>query len=169
MTTDMSNKFFIPNIKLVGYGRSQSYQICCLKCGKLEFNMSTVRSHTDLFCDGHYDDKLIMPENESSINFIGNIIGWEVKSATIFKRRSFYNYRKVYERDRYTCQYCGYNLKEATEFRPLHIDHIIPWTASGSNSMNNLVVSCASCNLRASNKWFQNFQEKKRFLLEKKA
>ena len=102
----MEKYFYIPNIKLIGYGRCQTYQISCLKCGKLTFSL-----------------------------------------------------------DKYTCQYCGYNLEEYTEFRALHIDHIKPWSAGGSNKMNNLSVSCSKCNLTLSDKWFNTFEEKKAYLL----
>lgn len=161
------NRFFIPDIKLIGYGRSQTYQVCCLKCGKLEFNISTKKTHTDLFCEKCYNFDLITEKNISSYNYVGNIIGWEIKSASEFVKRSHYNYKKIYKRDEYTCQYCEYNLRNATEFRPLHIDHIKPWSASGSNKMDNLCVSCSKCNLHASDKWFQSFWEKKMFILGK--
>ena len=48
----------------------------------------------------------------------------------------------VYERDDFTCQYCGLhaNVDE------LQIDHIIPVSRGGTNDINSLVTSCAVCN-----------------------
>jgi len=164
----MEKYFYIPNIKLIGYGRCQTYQISCLKCGKLTFSLDKLRSVDELFCeDCDPDEKYIKERNISSENYVGNIIGIIIKSTTdsTLKKRSFYNYKKVYKRDKYTCQYCGYNLEEYTEFRALHIDHIKPWSAGGSNKMNNLSVSCSKCNLTLSDKWFNTFEEKKAYLL----
>lgn len=50
---------------------------------------------------------------------------------------------KVFERDNYTCQYCGAKPPEAI----LHIDHIVPWSKGGTNDMSNLITACSLCNL----------------------
>lgn len=162
--------YFIPDIYLVGYGRHQTYQICCLKCETGFFCHNTIKDHTDLFCENCQDYELDKyPEkNVSKINFIGNMVGWLVKIESIEKIRSFKNYKKCYIRDKYTCQYCGYNMKNSTKFLPLHIDHIKPWSCQGGNSLNNLVVSCQECNLIASDKWFTNFYEKKEHIIERR-
>lgn len=160
-------RFYIPFIKIVGYGRSQTYQLVCCKCKSLYFNLCKQRNIEDLFCDScSVDEELLKEENISNVNFLGIIIGWEVKRASEFKKRSFFNYQKVYKRDKYQCQYCGYSPKICNDFRPLHIDHLKPWTASGSNKMDNLVVACEKCNLHASDKWFDSFYEKKKFINE---
>jgi len=159
------SKFYIPFIKLVGYGRNQTYQIACCKCKELFFNMDVHRDLTDLFCEwctpgeGYLSD-----ENISTVNYLGNIIGWEIKCAHSEKRRSFYNYKKVYKRDKYQCQYCGYSPYLCNDFRALHVDHLKPWSAGGGNRMDNMVVACARCNQHASNKWFNSFYEKKTFV-----
>jgi len=48
--------------------------------------------------------------------------------------------RKVLDRDRHKCRYCGstYNL---------HVDHVKPRSRGGKDTMSNLVTACASCNL----------------------
>ena len=131
--------------------------------------MNQNRNLNDLFCDNCQDrddlESFLKDENLSTVNYVGNVIGWIVKCEADFKKRSFFNYKKVYKRDKYTCHYCGYNLENAEEFRPLHIDHVLPWSASGSNKMDNLVVSCSVCNLKASDKWFNSFNEKRSYVL----
>ncbi len=60
--------------------------------------------------------------------------------------------RAVIERDGYECQHCGRHVirAEAGSYQPnyLHIDHLTEWAAGGSHQLENLVVSCADCNLR---------------------
>jgi 5-methylcytosine-specific restriction endonuclease McrA len=160
-------RFFIPDIYLVGYGRSQMYQHCCLKCSREFFCLLENKDLCDLFCDACVpNEDLLKPSNVSSIRFVGNIVGWIIKSQGAGKKRIQGNYKKTYERDRYACQYCGYNLADAKKFFPLHIDHIRPWSSAGGNAMDNLVVACQPCNLAASDKWFTNFEEKKQFILD---
>jgi 5-methylcytosine-specific restriction endonuclease McrA len=84
---------------------------------------------------------------------------------------------KVYERDEYTCQHCGkvgefiyrFGIPRVVEnpdnviFRKLyyngsdvmafHIDHINPICNGGDNSIDNLQLLCASCNLSKGGKY----------------
>lgn len=124
--------FYIPLIKLIGYGKKQTFQCVCLKCRENYFNLERLKSFSDLFCSFCVPDKKCLNmQNIANTNYVGIIIGWEVKSSSDYKKRSFYNYKKVYIRDEYTCQYCNYNLRNCSEFRALHIDHIKPWSAGG--------------------------------------
>lgn len=50
---------------------------------------------------------------------------------------------RVLQRDKFRCRYCGAHGSE-TE---LHIDHIQPVSAGGTNDQLNLVTSCKACNL----------------------
>jgi 5-methylcytosine-specific restriction endonuclease McrA len=50
--------------------------------------------------------------------------------------------KNIYERDAYTCQYCGKTL--STE--KLNLDHVIPRSRGGKNTWDNLVCSCITCN-----------------------
>lgn len=52
----------------------------------------------------------------------------------------------VYRRDGRICQYCG------TSDGPFHIDHVIPRIKGGPDSIENLVVACASCNTKKGSK-----------------
>lgn len=161
--------YYIPDIFLVGYGRMQTYQNCCLKCNDPFFCMMEFKEIQDLFCERCSTDEGNLPErNISKINFVGNVVGWLAKIENPSKKRNTRNYSNCYKRDRYTCQYCGYNLENAKKFLPLHIDHIRPWSSSGGNGLTNLVVSCSECNLLVNDKWFNNFEEKKEFILFEK-
>jgi len=43
----------------------------------------------------------------------------------------------------YSCQYCGKSIKKEN----WHLDHIIPLSKNGKNIVDNLCVSCKTCNL----------------------
>jgi 5-methylcytosine-specific restriction endonuclease McrA len=49
--------------------------------------------------------------------------------------------RAVLARDGYRCQYCG-------STRHLTLDHVIPRSRGGPTSWDNVVTSCAPCNVR---------------------
>lgn len=49
------------------------------------------------------------------------------------------------------CWWCGCNLKKSGEGK-FHTDHVIPLIKGGSNGPENLVASCAHCNLSKNDK-----------------
>ena len=65
----------------------------------------------------------------------------------------------ILERDNHTCVYCG---NKATA-----VDHIIPQSVGGSDKHKNLVASCKLCNSIAHSNVFKNFEEKKRWILDR--
>lgn len=167
--------YLVPDIVLVGYGRQQMFQIKCLKCQKIFFeSITTTKDNRELFCEDcrfkYSDEKLnqyIKDSNKTDQYYIGNIVDWIVKSDTSTKR-SRYNYAKVYKRDGYVCQYCGYSPKKHEIFLPLHIDHIYPFVKGGTNKMENLVVACQQCNLLVKSKVFSSFEDKQIYILKEK-
>lgn len=52
--------------------------------------------------------------------------------------------KNIYERDKYTCQYCGTKPR----VKDLNIDHVVPRSKGGRNSWTNLVCSCIKCNTK---------------------
>ena len=53
--------------------------------------------------------------------------------------------RAVFARDGYSCQYCGAGSH-------LTMDHVVPRSRGGRSSWDNVVTSCAPCNLRKGNR-----------------
>lgn len=157
------NEWIIPDVVLVGYGRSQAIQIQCLSC-KLRYFPDDVYSPVCEDCiktdwKNELEDWRILGKP-----FTLNVVGWEQRVPTIGNRgRSRHNYNKIYKRDLYTCQYCGYQVVVG-ELIPLHIDHVIPFSYGGNYKMNNLVVACQHCNSFAADKLFDNFIYKKLFI-----
>lgn len=55
---------------------------------------------------------------------------------------------KIFQRDNYTCQYCG---RTKSDGAILQIDHIIPISKGGTNDESNLITCCQECNIGKSN------------------
>lgn len=57
---------------------------------------------------------------------------------------------QVLKRDNFRCCACGASpAKDASV--ELHIDHIVPWSKGGENTVENLQTLCSKCNLGKSN------------------
>lgn len=63
----------------------------------------------------------------------------------------------VYERDNYTCQYCGLNIGE-NDTGNLTVDHIVTKKAGGLHHEDNLRTSCRICNSRRGEKSIEEFR-----------
>ena len=50
---------------------------------------------------------------------------------------------EIFSRDGFTCRYCG----RQSDTVALHVDHVLPVCQGGENNPENLVTSCADCNL----------------------
>jgi 5-methylcytosine-specific restriction endonuclease McrA len=49
---------------------------------------------------------------------------------------------EVFNRDKYTCQYCGRQVRELT------LDHVVPRRLGGEHSWENIASACKVCNRR---------------------
>ncbi len=56
---------------------------------------------------------------------------------------------EVFQRDGFTCKYCGRSQEEGVK---LHVDHKKPIDAGGTDEFSNLITSCEDCNFGKSNK-----------------
>jgi hypothetical protein len=61
--------------------------------------------------------------------------------------------KKVFERDNFTCQYCGETNGT------LECDHIIAFSKGGSDDLKNLTTACRKCNRQKKDKSVQEFIE----------
>lgn len=64
------------------------------------------------------------------------------------KKEVKFTRHNIFQRDKYTCQYCGVLF----ETKSLNLDHVIPRDKGGKSSWDNLVTSCIACNSRKANK-----------------
>ncbi|MCJ7557681.1 MAG: HNH endonuclease [Gammaproteobacteria bacterium] len=76
-------------------------------------------------------------------------------------RRSWDRLRQIVKRrDGSICQYCGEETLDG------HVDHIIPLSRGGTDSIDNLLWSCAFCNISKGAKPLDEFAEYRRQPLE---
>jgi hypothetical protein len=87
-----------------------------------------------------------------------------VISGTVRKNKKSFlkEIRFLLESQGKTCAYCEAKLE--TEY---HVDHIIPVSVGGTNTLKNLVLSCSRCNLFAGGKCFSSFSIKKLYIISK--
>lgn len=94
------------------------------------------------------------PENDSECL---HTVRMKVRIPSVLLLRSYdripskevkFNRRAVFERDRFTCQYCGEHFHE----KELNLDHVIPRDMGGKTSWENIVTSCIPCNTRKANR-----------------
>ena len=52
--------------------------------------------------------------------------------------------RRVFDRDRGQCQYCG----RSVAFNRFHVDHVVPHSKGGETVFTNLTTSCRPCNMQ---------------------
>lgn len=95
----------------------------------------------------------------SKINLLGDSIRIpKYKLNNSNKRMYNFNVKKwhrianyVFKRDNYTCQYCG------KVGGILEVDHIIPFSKGGKDTMDNLTTSCRKCNRKKKDKSVEEF------------
>ena len=58
--------------------------------------------------------------------------------------------RKVRERAKGRCEYC--RMHQSLQGASFHVEHVIPCSHGGQESLLNLVLACPSCNLHKSNR-----------------
>ncbi len=72
---------------------------------------------------------------------------------------------RVYERDDWTCRYCGYVWGHHLRRLPMDVssgnrlvtsDHVIPVSRGGKNVLSNLVTACRECNQKRGNTGSEN-------------
>lgn len=76
-----------------------------------------------------------------------------------YKKRQQEQYKQtkrweIFNRDNFTCQYCGRNPTEDNV--KLHLDHIKPKIDGGTDGRENLVTACDQCNVEKGTKCLRN-------------
>lgn len=76
---------------------------------------------------------------------------------------------KVFQRDRFKCQYCGLDgLNHFANWLVLTVDHIHPHAHGGARKMDNLVTACRPCNIMKGTRVFASMEEAKKYVLARR-
>ena len=78
--------------------------------------------------------------------------------------------RRILERDRYRCQYCG--LDGMTNFENslvMSVDFVLPRARKGQKNSDNLVAACRACNLIKGSRVFKSLEEAKTYVLQRRS
>jgi 5-methylcytosine-specific restriction endonuclease McrA len=167
---------FIRDIRIKRFSLPERWAFICLLCLASDSKQSGIIEGDDediaFECGYESSDKYFEWEDfkeklvkKRFITILGNgnisINQWDEKfKATEYKtsRRNIRDWNllrfTVFERDNYTCVYCGF---KADGINGLHCDHVIPYSKGGSNDLENLVTSCPSCNMSKGNKTLEEW------------
>lgn len=98
------------------------------------------------------NDENVHPISKDMPEILNNIARSTERLPVIHRAEQRYLDRRirgaVLQRDGYACQWCKRHIREANHFE---IDHIIPWSAGGTNATDNLRTLCFHCNQERSN------------------
>jgi hypothetical protein len=88
------------------------------------------------------------------------------------KEEEAYPNQRIYERDNFTCRYCGWDGRK--DFKSwiiaiFSIDHIKPKSLSGNDDDSNPALVCHSCNLYKRNFECNSIDDAIRVVNERKA
>ncbi len=82
--------------------------------------------------------------------------------------------QKIIKDQNNTCPYCGnqfgfFYLRQGKTIKSMiHIDHKIPFSFSQNNNRDNRIACCSLCNIFKSDRIFDDFNELKEYLSEKR-
>ncbi|MEM9399071.1 MAG: HNH endonuclease [Verrucomicrobiota bacterium] len=138
----------------------QVVNVCSVRrafCLLYSGHAQVVDSSTGNYQTFDFDEWQIASENPSLDGEITNTVNFKIKVPHIIVLMVFdrlprkevkLTRNNVFERDNYTCQYCGKKMDK----KHLNIDHVIPRDKNGKTTWENVVTSCIPCNTRKGNK-----------------
>ena len=92
-----------------------------------------------------------------------------VKLSRLAKPLTLEEGRKILERDRYRCQYCGLDgLANFENSLVMSVDFVVPRARKGKKDQHNLVTACRPCNLLKGRHVFASFEEAKAYVLKRR-
>lgn len=138
------------------YGNIELDRVYCNECN----TMTIVLENIKLCCDKPTEEKLSKKT--------------ERMSPPIFKRTQLRKSEKeeILNNQNGKCFYCNHELGSLYEkqgnfgITSIHYDHLIPFSFSANNHVENFVASCNFCNQYKYNKMFNDIDEAKRYLVD---
>ncbi len=97
-------------------------------------------TYRDQFFGEEDDDWVRTVNSEIRVPRVIRLYGYDKLPKQTVK----FNRRNIFARDHNLCQYCGKKYPTAE----LSLDHVVPRSQGGSNTWENIVCACVSCNVR---------------------
>ena len=77
--------------------------------------------------------------------------------------------RKILERDKYRCQYCGLDgLANFENSLVMSVDFVLPRARKGKKDSHNLVTACRPCNLIKGRHVFASVEDARTYVLKRR-
>lgn len=95
-----------------------------------------------------------------------------VTVSTDDETKGEYPYQDIFERDKFTCQYCGLDASRNFDTwwtANMNIDHVVPKKHGGEKNSQNLVVACRACNLYKGSTPCSSIEEAREIVNKKRA
>jgi 5-methylcytosine-specific restriction endonuclease McrA len=130
---------------LVGYISAQVHQVLVLNASYEPLNVCSVRRAHVLVFKGRAE---VVEELDRPLRAATDTYPWPhvirlvqyVRVPRVVQRKI--SRRALFARDNWRCVYCG------TTAGRLTLDHVVPRSRGGDSTWENVVTSCAPCNLR---------------------
>lgn len=127
----------------------------CKECDK--------KRHKDYYSENkeYVKDRIKIWKNKIKEN--GSLQYWNIRAGKINERAKKYNINQsingkelmdLYEQQKFRCYYCNYKIIDS-----FHIDHYIPLSKGGNNTIKNIYITCDYCNLHKSDKIINNEED----------
>lgn len=155
---------YIVDCKIKKYRNTYLYSRKCNACSEEYFFDPSEAENKGIFvCESCTPVIPLGAEYVDGVNGL-YVTAWENQIALTERdkkqqRHSKKNYKKVFQRDQFVCQYC-YGPGES-------IDHIKPIFVGGTNTLDNLVCACLKCNNIAGHLLFPNFWQKRMYIMKR--
>ena len=94
----------------------------------------------------YWEENIATPNREFKLPAVLRLKYYVHKRS--YKRPPRFQKRVLFNRDAWSCQYCGIELN----YSCLTIDHVFPTSRGGSTSWRNCVAACKKCNSTKGNK-----------------
>lgn len=124
----------------------------CFECGEPQF-----QSHTNFSCNSCSNSfkNLILDVSKAEKHYL---VGSLRKKRYTFRKKTL---QEMYKEQDEKCAYCFIDLNHNYD-----IEHIKPLCVGGTNTKNNICLSCNRCNSLAGSKYFSDFFAKQRYILD---
>jgi 5-methylcytosine-specific restriction endonuclease McrA len=75
----------------------------------------------------------------------------------------------IFERDHFTCAYCGFDGRLFDNWMQLSVDHILPQSLGGHSGPENIITACRACNSITSRMRFPGGKTREQILEDKRS